>query len=86
MEDEKKTDLIKGMTAASENFGNFFAQNVFPAAAGLLLIQGVLEELGHPVELVALAKAAIPVAVISAIYGLIYFCFVLDRNIAGGDR
>jgi uncharacterized membrane protein len=86
MEDEKKTDLIKGMTAASENFGNFFAQNVFPAAAGLLLIQGVLEELGHPVELVALAKAAIPVAVISAIYGFVYFCFVLDRKIAGGDR
>ena len=31
---EKEDEKVKGLSAASENYGNFFAQNCFPAASG----------------------------------------------------
>ena len=34
-----------------DNVGNFFGQNLFLAAGGLLLIKGVMEQLGYSVEL-----------------------------------
>lgn len=34
-----------------DNIGNFFGQNLFLAAGGLLLIKGVMEQLGYHVEL-----------------------------------
>lgn len=42
--DEETQDEIKGAAAASENFGNFFAQNVFMGASGTLLIASTLAE------------------------------------------
>lgn len=35
---EEIDEEIKGDSAAAENFGNFFAQNLFPASSGVLLI------------------------------------------------
>ncbi|USS40491.1 DUF969 domain-containing protein [Thermococcus aggregans] len=81
---EEKIDTVKAMTAAAENFGNFFAQNIFPAAAGILLIQGVMEELGYSVQLTDLARASIPIGIITAIYGFVYF-MILDRKVLGGE-
>ena len=40
--DEETVDKIKGASAASENYGNFFAQNVFMGASGTLLIASTL--------------------------------------------
>lgn len=63
--DEKQRDGLKGLAAATENYGNFFAQNLFPAASGVLLIQGALAEAGYAeVTLGSVANASIPVAVI----------------------
>lgn len=63
--DEKQKDVLKGMSAAVENYGNFFIQNVFPASSGVLLIQGALAEAGYmEVTLSSVASASIPVAVI----------------------
>lgn len=63
--DEKQRDGLKGLAAATENYGNFFAQNLFPAASGVLLIQGALAEAGYgEVTLGSLTNASIPVAVI----------------------
>ena len=56
-------DRIRGQAAASENVGNFFAQLVFIASGGLLLIKGVLEEEGCAVDLVTMALYCIPTAV-----------------------
>ncbi len=79
--DEKIKEEIKGIAASSENIGNFFAQNVFPAGAGILLIQGVMSELGYEVTLVDLATASIPVAVIAALYGAIFYMVYHDRRL-----
>ena len=40
--DEKDIDKIKGFSAAADNIGNFFGQNVFMANSGVLLIVSTL--------------------------------------------
>ena len=73
-------DRIRGMSASAENYGNFFGQLLFPAAGGLLLIKGVLETAGYKVELLTMAKYAIPSAIAAAIIAFIRF-MLLDRKI-----
>ncbi|WP_439859559.1 DUF969 domain-containing protein [Pseudomonas sp. MBLB4136] len=77
-------DRIRGMSASSENYGNFFGQLMFPAAGGLLLIKGVLENAGYKVDLVEMAAYAIPTALAAASIGLIRF-LLLDRAIRGTE-
>lgn len=66
-EDEKVQEKIKAKSAAMENLGNFFAQNTFIAASGVLLIAGTLESLGYDVSAVSIAQASLPVALIALI-------------------
>ncbi|ALV21339.1 MAG: DUF969 domain-containing protein [Carnobacterium sp.] len=61
---DEDIERIKARSAATENYGNFFAQNTFIAAAGVLLIAGTLESLGYKVSAVAIAQASIPIALI----------------------
>lgn len=63
--DEKDTDKIKAYSAASDNIGNFFAQNAFMANAGILLIASTLEQLGIKVDTLQLSKVSIIIAVIA---------------------
>lgn len=84
--DEETKEDIKAMTSSAENIGNFFAQNVFPAAAGILLIQGVMSELGYDVTLVDLAIASVPVAVIAALYGAIFYMVYQDKSLEKGKK
>lgn len=78
--EEEDSEKIKGLAAASENYGNFFAQNVFVASGGVLLIVGTLNELGVEVTALEVSKAAIPVAIISFIVsGIQYYLF--DRKL-----
>lgn len=63
--DENDLEKIRAYSAASDNIGNFFAQNVFMANSGVLLIASTLEGLGMPVDTLQVAKVAFPVAVIS---------------------
>lgn len=71
--DEKAEDEIKGMTAASENFGNFFAQNCFMGASGTLLIVSTLNEQGFAeVTAPQIAMWSVPIAVISVLAGIVY--------------
>lgn len=71
--DEKSEDEIKGMSAASENYGNFFAQNCFMGASGTLLIVATLNEQGYlDVTAQNIALWSIPIAVISVIIGTIF--------------
>ncbi len=79
--DEKTEDLIKGASAASENYGNFFAQNVFLGASGTLLIVSTMVEQGYSeVTPLGIALWSIPVAVISVILGIIKN-FFLDKKL-----
>lgn len=62
--DEEDQEKIKARAAANENFGNFFAQNTFVAASGVLLIVGTLKSLGYDVAASAVSQASLPIALI----------------------
>lgn len=63
----KDIEKIRSYAAASDNIGNFFAQNVFIANAGVLLIASTLEGLGLQVDTLQISKVAVPIAIISFI-------------------
>ena len=77
--DELDEDL-KGITNASENYANFFGQNVFVASSGVLLIVGTLQELGVDVQAYAVSKASIPVALVTLVLAFIQY-YRLDKEI-----
>lgn len=68
---EEVEEQIKGYSAAAENYGNFFGQNVFIASGGVLLVVGTLEELGISVTALEVSRAAIPVALIALVLSVI---------------
>ena len=78
-------DRIRGMSASSENYGNFFGQLLFPAAGGLLLIKGVLENAGYKTDLLVMAQYAIPTAVAAAAIAFIRY-MLLDRAIRSAEK
>lgn len=78
---EKQRDSIKGGAAAADNFGNFFAQNLFLGAPGVLLIVATMAEQGYTqVTPLSVALWSIPVAVVSLIFGLVRN-ILLDRRL-----
>ena len=78
--DEKDLDKIKAYSAASDNIGNFFGQNMFMANSGILLIASTLEGLGMNVDTLQLAKVAIPVGLIALVLW-IGQTILLDRKL-----
>ena len=68
---DKEIDLIKARSAATDNFGNFFAQNLFVATAGVLLIASTMS-LKHPVEPMQVVLASIPIAIITLVVVAVY--------------
>ena len=78
--DEKYIDKIKAYSAASDNIGNFFGQNVFMANAGVLLISGTLESLGYNVDTLQIAKASLPIA-LAAFALCILQNYLLDNSL-----
>lgn len=73
-------DKIRGMAASSENFGNFFGQNLFIAAGGLLLIKGVFDSAGYEVALTKMALYCLPSAVAAFIFAAVRYT-LFDRSI-----
>ncbi|HJB23461.1 MAG TPA: DUF969 domain-containing protein [Candidatus Jeotgalibaca pullicola] len=65
--EEDDVELLKAQSAASENFGNFFAQNTFIASSGVLLIAGTMESLGYDISPVSVAQASIPIALLALV-------------------
>lgn len=89
--DQEDEDKIKGLAAATENYGNFFAQNCFMGSSGTLLIVSTLNEQGYPVDALEIAGRSVPVAVISVMVGVVYallFDWVLKRKYSakGGNK
>ncbi len=70
---EKSVEDIKGLSGAVENFGNFFGQNGFIAAGGVLLIVGTLKELGYEVEAAKVASISWIIVITSIVLGVLYF-------------
>lgn len=70
--DPEVEDQVKSLAAANENFGNFFGQNTFVSASGVLLIIGILNEQGYNIAPVQVAQASIPIALITLVLGTLY--------------
>ena len=79
---EDIVEEIKAANSASENYGNFYGQNLSPVQAGVLLVFSTLTGLGYVVSVWTLVLYAIPIATISVILGMIQF-WLLDRKYRG---
>lgn len=82
---EQEEEKIKGLSAATENFGNFFAQNCFPASSGVVLIQSGLAVAGYDVTLSDIASSAIFVMIASIILTIIQV-LLFDKKLKGGKN
>lgn len=79
--DEEDREMLKAKSAASDNFGNFFAQNTFIAASGVLMITGTMKSLGYEVTEIAVVQASFPIAIIALILAALNN-LVTDRQMA----
>src|SRR5262245_30153580 len=73
-------EKIKAANAASENYGNFYGQNLNPVQAGILLVASTLNGLGLSVSTFEVVLFAIPVTTISILLGATQF-MLFDRQI-----
>jgi uncharacterized membrane protein len=78
-------EKVKAESALAENVGNFFGQNGFVAASGVLLIVGTLTEAGYDVTPEKIVAASLPVIVIATVVVAIHF-WRLDRPLAAGGQ
>jgi uncharacterized membrane protein len=69
----REIERIKAADSASENYGNFYGQNLSPVQPGILLVYGVLKGLGYNVDIWSLVLYAIPIALISVVLGAAQF-------------
>ena len=76
---DSEVDLIKGRSAAVDNFGNFFAQNLFVASGGVLLISSTMKSLGYKVDPVGIVVNTIPIAIITFVLVFAYNLY-FDRQ------
>ena len=70
---EEHMEELKGLCSASENITWFFVQVLFVGGSGGVLVQGTLAGLGYEVDLIELAAAEVPIAIITLIVGCIYY-------------
>ena len=86
---EDETERLKSLSGAVENYGNFFAQNIFVGASGLLLIQSTMGENGYNVSLKNLAFYSIPIGIIAIIFTIIQVSLYdkkLKKDSQGGNK
>lgn len=76
---EDVVEEIKAANAASENYGNFYGQNLSIVQAGILLVFGVMSGLGYSMSVLALVMFAIPITSVSVVLGALQF-LLLDRR------
>lgn len=83
----KETDeeAIKALSAASENYGNFYGQNLFAGSSGVLLIASTLTQFGYTVTGLGIVKASIIMAVIAFIVATIQFS-LYDKKLSRNHR
>ena len=79
-EDEK--EKLKAKAAAVENYANFFAQNTFVGASGVLLIVGQMETLGYNVTNAEIASNSLPIAIACLVVGVVRN-IITDRKLKG---
>ena len=73
-----RVEDIKAAASASENYGNFYGQNLSPVQAGIQLVLATMAGLGFTVSAWSLVLYAIPITTISIILGALQF-WLFDR-------
>jgi uncharacterized membrane protein len=87
--DVRMADRIKGACGASENYGNFFGQNLFFGAAGVALAVTTLRDLGLEADPRRVSLWSIPITIASIVVALVQFSLLdswLRRRIGAGGR
>ena len=74
---DENEELIKAEAAKAENVGNFFGQNGFVAASGVLLIVGSLEAQGIQVQPDEIVVASLPIIFVAT-----FFAYINSRLLA----
>ena len=77
---EKLREQVKACAAMADNLANFFGQNLFIAAGGLLLIKGVLEEKGYSIDLFTMVIYTVPTALAALAIAFVRYQ-LLDRKL-----
>jgi uncharacterized membrane protein len=70
---DAESDRVKAASAASENYGNFFGQNLFFGAAGVALVVSTLKQNGLTADPRQIAKWTIPIVIASVIFAAIQY-------------
>ncbi len=78
---EDDREKVLAMSAATDNVGLFFGEDIFFAIASILLIQGVFESYGYPLTPLELSVWAIPTAICAFIIHS-WRITALDRRLA----
>jgi len=79
--DEARRDAVKAMSAATDNVGLFFGEDIFLAIGSILLMKGLLATYGIALEPLQLSVWAIPTAIAAlVIHGARLWW--LDRHLA----
>ncbi|MBI5974589.1 DUF969 domain-containing protein [Staphylococcus canis] len=79
--DAKDEEKLKAHISAMENYGNFFGQNLFVGASGVLLIVSTFESLNMNVTAIQIALFSAPIAVVTLIIGVVQN-ILFDRKLA----
>lgn len=76
--DAPETERVKSASGASENYGNFFGQNLFFGAAGVAIVVSTLRDNGIAVDPRSVSRWAVPIAVVSVVLAAVQY-WLLDR-------
>jgi uncharacterized membrane protein len=82
---DRTMERIKASNAASENYGNFYGQNLSIVQAGVLLVYGVMKGLGYEVSLWRLVIFTTPIVILSVIIATIQFR-LLDKRLLDSTK
>ncbi len=81
---EDAREKVKALSAATDNIGLFFGEDIFIAIGSILLMKGTLEQFGIELSPFSLSVWAIPTAIAAfVIHG--FRLLLLDRRIARGQ-
>ena len=83
--DDGEREKVLAMSAATDNVGLFFGEDIFFAIASILLIQGVFESYGYPLTPLQLSVWAIPTAICAFVIHS-WRIRALDRKLGGARR
>jgi uncharacterized membrane protein len=73
-----ETEVVKAASGASENYGNFFGQNLFFGAAGVALVISTLKDYGIEADPRRVAMWTVPIAIASVLVAAVEY-WLLDR-------